>query len=217
MNKYIVIGAVAAIALGLFMFTRGGPQHDMANMSNVTTADPAAGTESTKGFQAAMAQMMKGMMVAPTGVPDADFFTGMIPHHEGAVAMAKVQIAFGKDPELLKLANDIVKTQDSEIAIMKAWIAKTNVASLAKSADSDKANQATMTTMMGAMSVPYTGKTDVDFARGMIPHHQGAIDAAKVVLQYGADPEVKSFAETVIKAQSGEIAVMTEWLKKNAP
>jgi uncharacterized protein (DUF305 family) len=56
---------------------------------------------------------------------------------------------------------------------------------------------------------------DVAFVRGMIAHHQGAIDMAKVVLQYGKDEQAKKWANDVIREQQREIAEMEEWLKKH--
>ena len=65
------------------------------------------------------------------------------------------------------------------------------------------------------MTITFTGNADVDFIKGMLPHHQGAVDMAKIVIQYGKDPEVRELAEAIIKAQNEEIAWMTSWLAKN--
>jgi len=65
------------------------------------------------------------------------------------------------------------------------------------------------------MAVKTTGDADADFVRGMIPHHQGAVDMAKVELQYGKDPQLRKFAQKVIDAQSDEIKMMQVWLKQH--
>jgi uncharacterized protein (DUF305 family) len=68
--------------------------------------------------------------------------------------------------------------------------------------------------MMRNMHVPFTGDADVDFRARMIPHHQGAIDMARVAIQYAKDPETKKLAQKIIDDQEKEIAEMREWLKK---
>ena len=70
--------------------------------------------------------------------------------------------------------------------------------------------------MMHDMHQTFTGNADIDFMNGMIPHHQGAIDMARVVLKYGKDAETRKLAEQIIADQEKEIALMQAWLRKNA-
>lgn len=73
----------------------------------------------------AMAVMDDGMKRAPmNGVPEHDFVTMMIPHHQGAIDMAKALLLSTKDPELKNLAQGILTEQQNEINLMQAWLAR---------------------------------------------------------------------------------------------
>jgi len=71
---------------------------------------------------AAMTKMMAGMNVAPTGNVDADFAAAMIPHHQGAIDMALAQLRYGHNEPLRRIAQEIIVTQQQEIAAMKLAI-----------------------------------------------------------------------------------------------
>jgi uncharacterized protein (DUF305 family) len=66
------------------------------------------------------------------------------------------------------------------------------------------------------MAIEYSGDPDVDFTRGMIAHHRGAVEMAEIVIKYGKDPKIRALAEGIIKAQKEEIAFMEKWLTGTA-
>ncbi len=70
-----------------------------------------------------------------------------------------------------------------------------------------------MARMHRDMDLPLTGDADADFIRGMIPHHQGAVEMARYELAHGDDPEARELARRIIVAQKGEIAWMRRWLE----
>lgn len=84
---------------------------------------PNDGSAAARAFADANDRMMRDMNVPLTADADRNFVTGMIPHHQGAIDMAKAELAYGKDAELKKLARDIVAAQEKEIAMMKEWLA----------------------------------------------------------------------------------------------
>ncbi|MEP7173007.1 MAG: DUF305 domain-containing protein [Aestuariivirga sp.] len=193
----------------------GGPDPmgsmDHSTMSMATTG----GTASTKAYEVAMAAMMKDMNMPYTGRPDMDFVQGMMPNHQGAIDMAKVALQYGKDPEIKSLAENVITAQQGEIAFMKSWLDKVDQASLVVNPDSTKGYEEAMAKLEKNMTMAYTGDADVDFVNGMIPHHQGAIDMAKVAIQYAKVPEILNLAQDVVTAQEGGISFMTGWLAKN--
>jgi hypothetical protein len=79
---------------------------------------------SSQAYNGIMMKMHKDMGITYSGNADVDFVNGMIPHHQAAVDMAKTVLAFGKDPEVKKLAEDVIKAQEAEIAQMKTWLQK---------------------------------------------------------------------------------------------
>lgn len=70
--------------------------------------------------------------------------------------------------------------------------------------------------MHAAMSVDFTGDPDTDFMKGMIPHHQGAIDMALLLMEQGTDAETRALASAIIRTQEEEIAMMQAWLAARA-
>ena len=104
-------GWVAVLALSLCLALAREGAHGQA-----VVAPP---DDFAAAMDAAMARMERDMMVPRTTDPDRDFAAMMIPHHQGAIDMARTQLRFGRDPALRRLAQGIIVEQQQEIAVMR--------------------------------------------------------------------------------------------------
>jgi uncharacterized protein (DUF305 family) len=176
-------------------------------------AQPAG--EAARAFAEANAKMHKDMTITFGGNADVDFARGMIPHHQGAIDMAEIVLRYGKGAAVKKLSTKVIAAQRKEIAQMQAWLAR-NGSQLPGdgSAAAVKAFEDINAKMHKDMTMTFTGDADVDFIQGMVPHHEGAVEMARVLLQFGKDPKLRKLAEDIIRTQNDEIAFMKDWLTK---
>jgi uncharacterized protein (DUF305 family) len=115
-----MVKASFALAAVLLAVPALAQDHGAHGGAAATGADPA--------FEAQMEAHEKMTVdmgaVKPSGDPDVDFVRMMIPHHQGAIAMAEVELKYGKDESRKTLAREIIDAQTKEIAEMKDWLAK---------------------------------------------------------------------------------------------
>lgn len=189
------------------------PSHDQHTMA--TDSD----NEVTQAYMQGMSEMHDEMM---TGMQanDADvaFAKGMLPHHKGAVDMAEVELKYGKDETMRQLAEDIIEAQKAEIEQMQQWIAEhpdseAQDYTQAMQKDYQQSMQAMNEDMMSGIQ---HSDPDMAFAKGMLPHHQGAVAMAEVQLKYGKDNAMRKLAEDIIQAQKSEIDLMQKWITEHS-
>jgi uncharacterized protein (DUF305 family) len=226
MKQYSVnvgLGVVVAIAALSNMVTSCAADSKPSAQASPTTmaSDKMSGMDHGN-----MGDGMKGhTMNMDLGPADASFdlrfIDAMTPHHQGAVVMAKEALLKSKRPEILKLAQGIIKAQDQEIALMKqwrkAWYAKESDVPMAWSTDMGHMMAMSGSQKQGMMMSQSLGAADAGFdlrfLDAMIPHHEGAVVMAKEVLAKSKRPEVRKLAQNIIASQQVEIKEMQGWKK----
>ena len=125
MTEAMIMRFPSLLSLALLGALAAAPAFAQSSGSTMAEMPGMAGpgkSPADQAMAAGMATMNQGMAQARmTGDPDQDFVAMMIPHHQGAIAMAEVELRYGHDPFLRKLAQDIIAAQDHEIAAMQDW------------------------------------------------------------------------------------------------
>jgi uncharacterized protein (DUF305 family) len=161
-------------------------------------------------------EKMARKMVSPDGeYSDKAFIDAMVPHHEGAVDMAKVALENAQHQEIKSLARDIVGAQEAEIKQLGEIREREFGSAESPSGMSEMDMQ-----MMGMTDPQKLAKQepfDRAFIDAMIPHHESAISMANVALEESENGEILGIAEDIVDAQKREIAQMRSWRQQWYP
>jgi uncharacterized protein (DUF305 family) len=154
--------------------------------------------------------MAKQMVIESGQYSDEAFIDAMVPHHQGAIAMAKVALKKAEHQEIKELAHNIISSQQTEIEELKS-IKQEEFGTSQVPMEMSPKQMRGMGMMMDPQSLADEKLFDEAFIEAMIPHHQSAIEMAKVANQESENPRIKQLAGNIVSAQKGEIEQMRRW------
>jgi uncharacterized protein (DUF305 family) len=157
--------------------------------------------------------MVKQMVMENGKYSDEAFIDAMVPHHQGAIAMAEVALKNAEHEEIKELSRNIVSTQQSEIEELKS-IKKDEFGTSNVSMEMSPGQMRGMGMMMDANRLSKWEPFDKAFIDAMIPHHQSAIYMSQVSREESKIPAIKQLAEDIIDAQKREIEQMKQWRRQ---
>jgi uncharacterized protein (DUF305 family) len=179
-----------------------------------------AGMDHDQMGHGSMGMGSKGMarqMVMENGeYSDERFIDAMVPHHQGAIEMARVALKNAEHEEILELSRNIISSQRAEIEELKS-IKKEEYGTSNVPMDMSPEQMRGMGMMMDPQELANKEPFDKAFIDAMIPHHQSAIEMAQVALDKSENPQIRELAENIISAQQKEIEQMKQWRQQWYP
>ena len=208
MNRYAKFGLpVLLLALAILLASCGGGSAQSADQDE---DGKSGGMSGMKGMDHGSGGMASGMLMKNGKYSDERFIDAMVPHHEGAVEMARVALKNAEHPEIKQLAENIISTQKAEIEELKS-IKQEEFGTSKVPMDMSMGRMKDMGMMMNPEDLAKRDPFDRAFIENMIPHHQSAIEMAGVARKETDNPKIKKLATNIIEAQEREISQMKQW------
>jgi uncharacterized protein (DUF305 family) len=160
--------------------------------------------------------MARQMVMENGKYSDKAFIDAMVPHHQGAIEMARVALKNAEHEEIKELSHNIISSQQAEIEELKS-IKKEEFGTSQVPMEMSQEQMRGMGMMMDPQQLANQKPFDEAFIDAMIPHHQSAIEMAQVALENSNNPKIKELAQNIISAQQREIEQMKQWGKEWYP
>jgi uncharacterized protein (DUF305 family) len=160
--------------------------------------------------------MARQMVMENGKYSDERFIDAMVPHHQGAIAMAKVALKNAEHEQIKQLSRNIISSQQAEIGELKA-IKKEEFGTSNVPMEMSQEQMRGMGMMMDPQELANREPFDKAFIDAMIPHHQSAIDMANVALKNTNNPRIRELANNIVDAQKREIEQMKQWRQQWYP
>ena len=194
----------------------GGGQQGSGSGSEQEPTEKADGMDHSQMNHGSMDIGSNGMarqMVMENGkYSDKAFIDAMVPHHQGALEMARVALKNAEHAEIKELSRNIISSQQAEIEELKA-IKKEEFGTSNVPMGMSPEQMRSMGMMMDPQELANREPFDKAFIEAMIPHHQSAIEMADVAYEKSKNPRIKELAENIMSAQKREIEQMKQWRK----
>ena len=160
--------------------------------------------------------MARQMVMQNGKYSDKAFINAMVPHHQGAIEMARVALENAEHEEIQEVSRNIVSTQQSEIEELKS-IKQEEFGTSSVPMEMSMEQMRGMGMMMDPQSLADENPFDEAFIDAMIPHHQSAIGMAGVANEKSKNPRIKELAQNITSAQKREIEQMRGWRREWYP
>jgi uncharacterized protein (DUF305 family) len=211
-----ILFAVALALVSCGGASAGSEEQESGEQGSEESAGDMQGMDHSNMDMGSEGMMAASEMLMENGeYSDERFIDAMVPHHQEAISMAEVALENAEHPELLQLAENVISTQQAEIEELRAI--KEQEFGTSEVPMQMGPEEMEMMEMEDPAELANQRPFDEAFINAMIPHHESAIEMARVALAESANPTIRDLAGRIVEDQTREIEQMRGWLEEWYP